>query len=171
MKEFGTARAAKEFLISKIVAEAKREGIPLSEVERKMLYFSETDWTLPDIMQVNEEFERDYDNDEYEAKIAGLIRSYLKRAQIENEEEFDAWTRAEEKLREGDHYLLVMIDLPPPSSGSISRWLPTLSNRPIKREPGDWLRLWLAGLAWAFGMLIVMALLNWASNRLGIPVR
>jgi hypothetical protein len=51
---FHSAREAKEFLISRIVEEARRENIPLSEVERKMLYFSETDWTLPDIMQVNE---------------------------------------------------------------------------------------------------------------------
>jgi hypothetical protein len=49
---FHSAREAKEFLISRIVEEARRENIPLSEVERKMLYFSETDWTLPDIMQV-----------------------------------------------------------------------------------------------------------------------
>jgi hypothetical protein len=33
---------AKEFLISRIVTEAQRENVPLSEIERKMLYFSET---------------------------------------------------------------------------------------------------------------------------------
>jgi len=50
------AREAKEFLISRIVAEAQRENAPLSETERKMLYFTESGWTLPDIMQVNEQF-------------------------------------------------------------------------------------------------------------------
>jgi len=29
---------------ARIVEEAARESVPLSEVERKMLYFSETDW-------------------------------------------------------------------------------------------------------------------------------
>lgn len=42
MMAFHNAREAKEFLISKIVAEAQLEGIPLSEIERKMLYFSES---------------------------------------------------------------------------------------------------------------------------------
>ena len=49
------AREAKEFLISKIVAEAQRENAPLSETERKMLYFTESGWTLPDIAQVSEQ--------------------------------------------------------------------------------------------------------------------
>jgi len=65
---FKTEREAKEFLIGRILAEAERTGIEINEVERKMLYFSETGWSLPGILDVNAEFERDYDNDEYEAK-------------------------------------------------------------------------------------------------------
>jgi hypothetical protein len=37
MRAFHSGREAKEFLISKIVAEAQSENVPLSEVERKML--------------------------------------------------------------------------------------------------------------------------------------
>jgi hypothetical protein len=54
INHFSTAREAKEFLVSEIVAEAQRKNVPLSEIERKMLYFSETGWTLPDIMEVNQ---------------------------------------------------------------------------------------------------------------------
>ena len=56
---FSTIRAAKEYLAGKIAEQAEREGSPLTEVERKMLYFSETDWTLPDMLKVSEEFEGD----------------------------------------------------------------------------------------------------------------
>ena len=56
MNRFARPREAKEFLVARIVAEANKEGVPLSEVERKMLYFSETDWTLPDIDEVSEAF-------------------------------------------------------------------------------------------------------------------
>ena len=73
------AREAKEFLISKIVAEAQRENAPLSETERKMLYFTESGWTLPDITQVNEQFDREYNQDEYEKKIARIIGKAYKR--------------------------------------------------------------------------------------------
>ena len=45
MKAFHSGREAKEFLISELVAEAQRENVPLSEVERKMLYFTESGWT------------------------------------------------------------------------------------------------------------------------------
>lgn len=39
-----------------------------------MLYFSETDWTRPDIMEVNDEFDRDYDSNAYEKKITRVAR-------------------------------------------------------------------------------------------------
>jgi hypothetical protein len=75
----GTEREAKEYLAERIAAEAAREGKPLTEIERKMLYFTETGWTLPDMIQVNAEFERrDYDYDTYERKILGLAREIEK---------------------------------------------------------------------------------------------
>ena len=79
MKASHSGREAKEVLISEIVAEAQRENVPLSEVERKMLYFTESAWTLPDIMQVNEDFDREYDQGKYEQKIAKLVKKADKR--------------------------------------------------------------------------------------------
>src|ERR1700730_16782740 len=88
---YAQSRDAKEFLIARIVREVEIEGVPLSEVERKMLYFSETHWTLPDIWDVNDAFGREYNSDEYESKIARLIQN------------------ARARSRKEDHYLLVMI--------------------------------------------------------------
>ena len=62
--------AAKQFLISKVIQEAELSNVQLSETERKMLYFTEAQPSLPDILDVNAEFERAYDADEYEDKIA-----------------------------------------------------------------------------------------------------
>jgi hypothetical protein len=84
MNKFSTAREAKEFLVAGIVAEAQRENVPLAEIERRMLYFTETGWTLPDIREVNDVFDREYDQNKYETKIAGLIRNATKRARKEN---------------------------------------------------------------------------------------
>jgi hypothetical protein len=88
MSGFPTAREAEEFLVSGIVAEAQRENVPLSEVERKMLYFSETGCTLPDMMEINDAFDRDYDQDIYEKKVAHLIRNAAKRTRKENPADF-----------------------------------------------------------------------------------
>ncbi len=71
VKSIRSLRDAKNFLASTIAAEAERENTPLSEIERKMLYFSETGRTLPDMAEVSAEFDREYSQDEYERKIAG----------------------------------------------------------------------------------------------------
>ncbi len=82
----------------------------MSEIERKMLYFSETAWTLPDIMEVNEAFEGDYDQAEYEQKIGKLVRNLCAHTRGNDREEFEAWKEALRTLRREDHYLLVLID-------------------------------------------------------------
>jgi hypothetical protein len=131
MKNFSSARQAKEFLVSKIIEEAQREGVPLSEVERKMLYFSETGWTLPDMVEVNEQFDSEYGQAEYEKKIAKLIRGVTERAREESSEEYRSWRDAVRALRKEDHYLLVMVDQ---------------ASRSV-RPPGDRLKLWSTGFA------------------------
>jgi cytochrome c-type biogenesis protein CcmH/NrfG len=110
MQTFASPRDAKEFLISRIIAEAEREGVSLSEIERKMLYFSETVWTLPDMKQVNVEFDRNYDQEEYEQKIGTLSRNFLAYAGKKNPGELEEWEAAVRTLRQEDHYLLVLID-------------------------------------------------------------
>jgi hypothetical protein len=111
MKAFHSGREAKEFLISQILEEAQRENLPLSEVERKMLYFTESGWTLPDITKVNEDFDREYDQDEYEHKIAKLVTKVDKRIRKGARDDYDEWWAAIRFLEREDHYILVMIRL------------------------------------------------------------
>ena len=111
MTAFHSAREAKEFLISQIVEEAQRENISLSEVERKMLYFTESGWTLPDIMKVSEDFDREYDQDKYEQKIAKLVTKADKRIRKGVHGDYDKWWAAIRFLEREDHYILVMIRL------------------------------------------------------------
>ncbi|HTZ82179.1 MAG TPA: hypothetical protein VMB66_03260, partial [Candidatus Acidoferrales bacterium] len=79
------------------------------EVERKMLYFSETDWTLPDIDSVSDQFDRDYDQDDYEKKISGLVKHAYKEALRNSGDESEKWWSAIRLLGMQDHYILVMI--------------------------------------------------------------
>jgi hypothetical protein len=143
-KSFSTVRAAKEYLAGRITAQAVREGAPLTEVERKMLYFSETDWTLPDVMKVSEEFDHEYNQDEYEEKIGGLVGRLL--ARHEENEERESWDEAVLKLLDGDNYLSALIDAaPPPGAGAsvgdrLRLFMPQLSRRGA-RPPGDIARL------------------------------
>ncbi|MGA7079739.1 MAG: hypothetical protein WBQ43_07515 [Terriglobales bacterium] len=111
MKAFHSGREAREFVISRIIAEAERENVPLSEVERKMLYYSESGRTLPDMTTIYEDFDRECDSTEYETKIARLIKSAYRRACKDSREDYDFWWAAVRVLKKQDHYILMMIGL------------------------------------------------------------
>jgi hypothetical protein len=116
MQTFTSSREAKEYLIARIVAEADRESVPLSETERKMMYFTETAWTLPDMGEVSEAFDRDYDQRTYEAKIGGLAQQARHHADEMNE--LEEWKEAVLTLGREDHYLLVLLTAQPARSPS-----------------------------------------------------
>ena len=101
--------SAKQFLISRIVEQATFERSPLSEIERKMLYFSEVHPSLPDIYEVNAEFERSCDADEYETKIARLLKRARDYDQKQSVAQAQQWVDAIEALKSEDHYVLVML--------------------------------------------------------------
>ena len=88
------AVTAKQFLISKILQEAESSHVQLSEVERKMLYFTEIHPSLPEIREVNAEFERDYDADKYENKIAQLLSNARARDTARSPGQEHAWNEA-----------------------------------------------------------------------------
>jgi hypothetical protein len=106
---FSDDREALDFIASRIAGEAQLDGVSFSEVERKMLYFSETASTLPDIWDVNDQFDREYETHAYEKKISQLIKKAVARARKQQSEEFDAWIAAIRRLSKEDRYLLVMV--------------------------------------------------------------
>jgi hypothetical protein len=106
-QRFSSARTAKEDLVERIVAQAKQDGTELSEIERKMLYFTETGWTLPDMAQVSAKFDQEYSQDEYEGKIAQIVLRVHETAGDADEE---TWDEAVAVLSSDDHYLLVLIN-------------------------------------------------------------
>ncbi|HET6200190.1 MAG TPA: hypothetical protein VFD93_07630 [Candidatus Acidoferrales bacterium] len=103
------ARQAKEFLISKIVQEAAIEGVALSEIEKKMLYFSEQQQEPDDLFEVNDKFDEEYDAQEYEAKIAGLIKQAYQRDRESSDQIAQQWADEIHALEKEDHYILVMV--------------------------------------------------------------
>lgn len=101
------AVSSKQFLISRVIDEALFEHVALSEVERKMLQYSEIHETSNLMREVNEEFEREYDSDEYEAKIINLLRNARDRDSSTGQGQM--WHDAIKALKNEDHYILVMV--------------------------------------------------------------
>ena len=103
--------------------------------------------------------------DEYEAKIAGIVRSLLTRLSPADQE---LWDEAVRKLREGDHYLLVFIDAGSPATGAslpggLRAWFPDDRNSP--RPRGDLRRLILVALVLFMLFFVVMLLFSGNARR------
>lgn len=109
MSVFTSSRDAKEFLVQKVIAEAARENVSLTEIEKKMLYFSEMYPSLPDINEVSAKFDKEYDMDAYEAKITKLFKNAFQRDRKESPELASQWTDAIGTLAREDHYISVMV--------------------------------------------------------------
>ncbi len=75
---------AKEFLVARIVEEAMRLRVALSDIERQMLYFSEQSETLPHMPEIAAKFRAEYDAEKYEPKITRLSRSAYRHETKEN---------------------------------------------------------------------------------------
>jgi len=108
------AREAKDFLVAQTAEQAVLEGVPLSDLEKRMMYFTESGYVPEDPIKLNDEFEAEYDTEEYEAKISRLLHHAYQRLRKENDAARKNWDLAITCLRRGDHYLLVMWDSHPP---------------------------------------------------------
>lgn len=122
------SRQAKDFLIQQAVEEAVLEGLPLSDVEKRMMYFTESDpSSCENPLALNDEFEAQYDTAEYEAKISGLLERAHSR--LQDPKANNLWDEAVSELRKGDHYLLVLLDEKPHASAVILKpWTSDLTT-------------------------------------------
>jgi hypothetical protein len=103
---FFTVDSAKQFLLSKLSAQAAYDGISLNDIERRMFLFSEAS-EKPDF-EANEIFEK-YDEKAYESKMTKLLRKAYGRGKrtVEGKQE---WADALGALSKEDFYGLVMVD-------------------------------------------------------------
>jgi hypothetical protein len=122
------AREAKDFLVAQTAEQAALEGVPLSDLEKRMMYFTESGYVPEDPIKLNDEFEAEYDSDEYEAKISRLLHHAYQRLRKENDTARKNWDLAIKCLRRGDHYLLVMWGLSPRSEWSVAYFLKILAG-------------------------------------------
>jgi hypothetical protein len=131
---FHSVKDAKDFLAGRIIDQADREGAPLTDVERKMLYFSESHSSLPGMSDIYDEFDRDYDQTVYEKKMAAIARRAYRHDWHDDSEDAYRWLGAIRRLKSEDHYLSVIL------------------HQAVIRPPYDSMKLWLSAL----GLVLVM---------------
>jgi len=99
---------AKDFLVQQTAEQAALENVPLSDLEKRMMYFTETGECPENPIALNDAFEAGYHTDEYEAKISKLMHRAYQRITKENPEAARQWNEAIRPLSRGDHYLLIL---------------------------------------------------------------
>lgn len=100
-------REAKQFLVQQTAEQAALENVPLSDLEKRMMYFTETGECPEDPIALNDAFEAEYDTTTYEKKISVLMAQAYRRIKRENPEKLRLWNNAFRVLSKGDHYLLL----------------------------------------------------------------
>ena len=102
------ATQAKEFLASRIVDQSRLENVEFSEIERKMLFYSEAHPSLADMDKVLEEFGQNYNRTPYEEVVSSLICNAYRRDR-KDPTLSQRWKNARKSLRWEDHYINVMM--------------------------------------------------------------
>ena len=110
---------AKRFFVAKVLAQAEAESVTLSDAERRTLSWSESD---PDYVvdpDLPRQLASEISDEDYEKKIAGLLARRFAADVATRSEARREWQHAAGVLREGDHYILIMLDQ---AMGSVKHW-------------------------------------------------
>ena len=139
---------AKDFLVRQTAEQAEREGVSLSDLEKRMMYFTESEDAVENPIALNEEFEAEYDTAEYESKIAGLLGRAYNRLKEEGSTAVQTWDEAIKELEKGDHYILVM-------------W----AERRIAARPWGFWKTMGASFVLVVALFVLMAIVNYFKGR------
>jgi hypothetical protein len=131
---------AKDFLVQQTAQQAALENVPLSDLEKRMMYFTESGECPEDPIELNDAFEAEYETSHYEARILKLMSHAYSRLKKENAEEACKWDESVTLLAKGDHYLSVLVGSAH-ASGHRSLGLPTLLGTALFGL--IWLGLWV----------------------------
>jgi hypothetical protein len=99
---------AKDFLVEQTAVQAALDGVTLTDLEKRMMYFTEEPDSAENPIVLNDEFEAEYEMATYEAKMSKLLRRAYARVKKKNPETARTWNESIRILKRGDHYILVL---------------------------------------------------------------
>ena len=99
-----TQSEAKRFFATKTIERARTEGVVLSDAERRMLYWAESDPEFKADPTLVEQLASEMSDEDYEAKIAALLKNALAADSAIDSGAPQVWRKARSVLEQGDHY-------------------------------------------------------------------
>ncbi len=152
------------FLSARVTGEARRDSIPLSEAEIRQLSFTEETATAEEIA-IARAFDEAHDTDEFETKIAKLLREAFKDDSKHGLR--STWEKHLAALRSHDVYILVMVDqagIHRPKS-VVRPVASAIVSKTLKGKPSDI----AAGLITVLGF-VYFIILHTGSSRRSQPI-
>jgi hypothetical protein len=150
------------FLSTRVIEEARRDSVPLNDVEIKQLSFAEETATAKEIAAANA-FDNAKGADEFEGKISKLLGKAFKH-DVKNGLR-STWQKHLAALRNHDAYILVMVDqagIPRPKP-SVRLLATAIVSQTLKGRPLDI----TAGLITVLGVVYFLVLRMGWSRRSG----
>jgi hypothetical protein len=106
---FETKMDAKRFIVDKVLKQAKKDGVGLSNAELYNLSWSESNPYFKPYYELSVALEDDIGVDRYESKVAGLIRRVFEQDVAKDPAAKTLYREAYDKLGKDDHYILFMM--------------------------------------------------------------
>jgi hypothetical protein len=107
---FHTQTEAKQFFVEKVIRQADAEGMSLSDDERSMLLWSESEQDSVADPELEARLSASISDADYELKIAGLLSRGLAEDVQRDASSKQQWQEARAILSKGDHYILLIIE-------------------------------------------------------------
>ena len=107
---FENQMQAKAFFVERIIFQAQKDNVPLSDAERYMLQWTETEGAFEMNQALIDQFNAETNDAQYEKKISSLLKSAYETDVANASEMKERYRDAYKTLKRGDHYILVMIE-------------------------------------------------------------
>lgn len=102
------AREALDFLVEQTLRQVQLDGGSLTELQRRMMYFTEGKDAVEDPATLNAEFEAENDTNFYEEQMGMLLYRTYERLKRNDPNAKALWDSAIRELEKGDYYFLVL---------------------------------------------------------------
>jgi hypothetical protein len=101
---------AKRFFIHKTIQQAQSENIILTDAEKYMLSWSETEENFKPEQKLLDQFYTETSDEAFEKKIGELLRKAYKDDVNKDKSAKESYQKAYVELNKGDNYILIMIN-------------------------------------------------------------
>jgi len=101
---------AKRYFVDKVILQSQKDNIPLTEAEKYMIEWTETDERFEVRQDLIDKFNEETTDADFEQKVSLMLKNAYSYDVEMDPSAKETYRNAYKTLKEGDHYIRVMID-------------------------------------------------------------